>query len=160
MEPLTIESLIVLPIGRACAVQIVLRGCGYGYMRATCGRVWSSGGGSGKMGLGPKLSGATFFGGVAQNNPDPSNWEALKAERCEGFLIVELRYPDCTNYEGKKILVFEEFTIEDLFHQRKVDPHFFQSSKKYKSPIARFEPTERGWEMAKAFTRAYSSKAF
>ena len=41
-------------------------------------------------------------------------------------------------------------TKEELIKQGKdvgIDPHF-SDNKKYHSPIARFEPTDRGWEMA------------
>lgn len=87
-------------------------------------------------------------------NPNPSNWKLLKVEEVNGFLIVHLNYPDCTNYEGNKILVFKNLTLVDLVNQRLIDPHFFKDSK-YKSPIARFEPTAEGWAMAKVFVAAW-----
>jgi hypothetical protein len=87
-------------------------------------------------------------------NPDPKNWKVLRASEHGKFLIVGLKYPDCTNYEGAKLLVFEGLTLKKLLKQKLVDPHFFESGKKYKSPIARFEPTERGWKMAERFVRA------
>ena len=66
------------------------------------------------------------------------------------MLIVEIQYPDCINYEGKKILVFENVEYSDLMKQGSIDPHF-SDNKKFKSPIARFSPTERGWQMAEVF---------
>ena len=86
-------------------------------------------------------------------NPNPKNWKVMRAAEHGKFLIVGLKYPDCTNYEGAKLLVFEGLTLKKLTKQKLIDPHFFQS-KKYKSPIARFEPTERGWKMAERFVRA------
>lgn len=91
---------------------------------------------------------------IKDGNPDPSNWKILKAQEHGKFLILMMEYPDCTNYEGKKILVFEDVTMIDLVNQKMIDPHFFPKNPKFKSPIARFEPTDRGWKMAEKFVRA------
>jgi len=80
-------------------------------------------------------------------NPDPYNWVVNQSLQMGRFLLVAITYPDCTNYEGKKIMVYENATINDLKKQRTVDPHF-SSNKKFHSPIARFEPTQDGWKMA------------
>lgn len=90
----------------------------------------------------------------AKGNPNPSNWKVQKAVEHGIYLIVQLQYPDCANYEGSKILVFENLTLVELVNQKKVDPHFFKGNKKFRSPIARFEPTERGWKMAETFVKA------
>ncbi len=90
-------------------------------------------------------------------NPDPNNWKFVKVEEHGKYLILMMEYPDCSNYEGKKILVFENITLIQLVNQKLIDPHFFPATSNYKSPIARFEPTERGWQMAKTFIAAMSS---
>lgn len=84
-------------------------------------------------------------------NPNPNNWKLLQAKEIGSYLILEMQYPDCLNYEGKKILVFEGIKLIDLVNQKLIDPHFFPANKKFKSPIARFEPTPRGWMMAEVF---------
>jgi hypothetical protein len=84
-------------------------------------------------------------------NPDPDNWKIVKAKEHGKYLVLMMQYPDCTNYEGKKILVFEDVTLVDLVNQKQIDPHFFPANLKVKSPVARFEPTDRGWIMAEAF---------
>lgn len=81
-------------------------------------------------------------------NPDPNNWKILQAKEVGKFLILMMEYPNCTNYEGKKILLFEDITLIDLVNQKQIDPHFFPANSNFKSPIARFEPTTRGWYMA------------
>ncbi|MCK5613733.1 hypothetical protein KAR91_68345 [Candidatus Pacearchaeota archaeon] len=83
-------------------------------------------------------------------NPDPSNYEVLKHKQYGSLLIVMLKYHDCTNYEGTKILVFEGIEILDLYKQEVIDPHFCDDVKHH-SPIARFVPTEEGWEYAVRF---------
>ena len=47
----------------------------------------------------------------------------------------------------EEILVFKNVDLEDLMNQKKIDPHFSEN-KKYFSPIARFTPTEEGWNLA------------
>jgi len=80
-------------------------------------------------------------------NPDPSNYEIIRSLQVGYKLVVEIVYPDCTNYEGKKILVFEDCNINMLTAQKIIDPHF-SNNKSYYSPIARFQPTNKGWELA------------
>ncbi len=92
----------------------------------------------------------------APAEPKADNWKIVKAKEVGNFLILQMNYPDCKNYEGNKILVFQGVTMIDLVNQRLIDPHFFKDSK-YKSPIARFEPTNQGWLMAEVFVNAWRS---
>ena len=78
-------------------------------------------------------------------NPDPKNWVVNSARHIGEYLVVEMYYPDCTNYEGKKMMVFK-CSLEDLKEQAVVDPHFGEGRMHY--PIARFEPTAEGWRDA------------
>lgn len=87
-------------------------------------------------------------------NPNPANYKIVRYIGNENYLIVEIKYLDCTNYEGRKILVFENVTMGELEQQKLIDPHF-SDNKEYHSPIARFEPTERGLEMAISFIENY-----
>lgn len=80
-------------------------------------------------------------------NPDPKNFQVKRYVMVGDGLVVEVHYPNCTNYEGRKVLVYAGVTIGDLLRQGSIDPHFCEGSA-YHSPIARFEPTENGWELA------------
>ncbi len=80
-------------------------------------------------------------------NPDPSNYIIKDYYENYGNLLVEIIYPDCKNYEGKKILVYKNATLEQLKKQKSIDPHF-SNNKKFLSPFARFEPTHQGWNCA------------
>lgn len=80
-------------------------------------------------------------------NPDPANWVFVKGHETQFGSVLMIRYPDCTNYEGKKILVFLDASIAKVRKQRLVDPHF-SNNKDYLSPFARFEPTDAGWKAA------------
>lgn len=80
-------------------------------------------------------------------NPNPNNYVILDSEQVGNNLVVRIKYPDCTNYEGEKILVFANTTLPQLVKQKAIDPHFSEN-KKYLSPIARFVPTSKGWTLA------------
>ncbi len=86
----------------------------------------------------------------AAGNPDPARYVVEQAKDVNNHLVVRIRYPDCTNYEGRKVMVFENLTLNALKRQKLVDPHFCKNSD-YAHPVARFEPTERGWMWALAF---------
>lgn len=109
------------------------------------------------MGLGLGFSRSTYDGpGQLANeppNPDPKNYRILRSEQIDRMLLVELIYPDCTNYEGRKILLFKDVTLSQLERQGSIDPHFSESTK-FASPIARFVPTEEGWLWAKVIAGA------
>ncbi|MCK9458528.1 MAG: hypothetical protein M0R80_02665 [Proteobacteria bacterium] len=92
-------------------------------------------------------------------NPNPKNFEILYSEQIGEFLIVRIKYPDCTNFEGVKILVYAEGTVADLLAQGSIDPHFSNNPDFY-SPIARFVPTTGGMVMAKAFVKAMTEGNF
>lgn len=79
----------------------------------------------------------------------PSRVNILQHYEDNGHVLVDLQYKDFTNYSGRKILLyvdasFSEFVVELAYNG--ADPHFNEASF---SPIARFEPTERGWELGK-----------
>jgi hypothetical protein len=94
---------------------------------------------------------------VPKGNPSPSNYKILETLTFGNMLIVEIQYPDCNNYEGKKILVYEGVTISQLKKQKLIDPHFSEN-KDFYSPVARFEPTQKGWKMAESFAKMWSMK--
>lgn len=87
-------------------------------------------------------------------NPDASKYVIVRHRKEGKFLIVEMNYPNCTNYEGDKILVYKDITITELKRQKLIDPHFSENQK-FHSPIARFVPTEEGWRMAVIFAQNY-----
>jgi len=83
-------------------------------------------------------------------NPNPRRFTINKILSVRRFVIVSVHYPDCQNYEGAKILVFENVSVKAIRNLRYLDPHFCES-KSHLSPIARFAPTEEGWGNAALF---------
>ena len=99
--------------------------------------------------MGMAMFSKSTFDGTCIN---PRKYKILRTETIGKFCILLIEYPDCNNYEGKKILVFKDTSIESIMNQGVIDPHF-SSNKSYLSPIARFVPTDEGWQMAIEFTK-------
>lgn len=89
-------------------------------------------------------------------NPDPSNFTIIRSSQVGEFLLLEVMYHDCVNYEGRKILLYQGVDLVRLLHLNKntLDPHFSNNKQKY-SPIARFVPTEAGWKMGLSLMNNY-----
>lgn len=88
-----------------------------------------------------------------QPNPDPNKYSIKRVQKHGDFLIIRVNYPDCTNFEGNKIMVYKGCTIVDLVEQGTIDPHFSQNPDFF-SPIARFKPDEEGWKLAEALVES------
>jgi len=71
-------------------------------------------------------------------NPDPSRWELLEKIEYEHGYVLKVRYLDCTNFEGVKVMVYKgKYT-----KRPSLDPHFCDGPD---APIARFRPDTEGW---------------
>lgn len=99
------------------------------------------------MGVGIWPNGRISGGTPYKNDPDPQKFKLLVTVAIGKYLIVKIKYPNCSNYEGVKILLLENVTEQALKSMTYLDPHFSNDSAKI-SPIARFEPTDRGLTMA------------
>jgi len=82
-------------------------------------------------------------------NPDPSRWELIWVKQFKAAHVLMVRYLDCTNFEGIKIMVFRGQYVS----RERLDPHF---SKDRSSPIARFRPDDEGVGLAEALAVALS----
>ncbi len=83
-------------------------------------------------------------------NPNPLRFTVERSEKVGQFYVSVVKYPDCTNYEGKKILV----TRKAVDSRAPLDPHFSGDSDINCGLVARFEPTPEGLVMAKIFCEA------
>jgi len=101
------------------------------------------------MGINMFLSSSSFDSesNCVNQNPDPNNYTIIESFEDNGYLLIKIKYLDCTNYEGNKVLLFKNCTLDELINQKTIDPHFSENNE-YKSPIARFTPTENGWNNA------------
>jgi len=83
--------------------------------------------------------------GVNAPNPDPLNYEILKSKQIGKNVVIKVRYPNCTNYEDIKILLYRNVTMVKISSMDLLDPHFSENGI---SPFLRIEPTEEGWDVA------------
>ncbi|TRZ48528.1 MAG: hypothetical protein D4S01_10175 [Dehalococcoidia bacterium] len=80
-------------------------------------------------------------------NPDPKKFAIYKCRTKGEYTLLFLKYAGCTNYEGFKILLFKE-NVQTILTPKEIDPHFCDGD--HPSPMARFEPTNEGWNLASA----------
>lgn len=79
--------------------------------------------------------------------PEPEKRHQILQLYARGrFVVAAIRFLDSANYEGLKCLVYEAH-VEDIKRATFLDPHFCETGG-HLVPVARFEPTDRGWEMA------------
>lgn len=74
-------------------------------------------------------------------NPDPARWEIHWIWKKRHGHVLLVRYHDCTNFEGDKVLVFRGQYKE----RTRLAPHFSTAPD---SPFARFIPTKEGIKAA------------
>lgn len=95
-------------------------------------------------------------------NPNPKKCTVQTAYTNDDYTVLSIKYDGCTNFEGYKILVFRG-PLAPIIEQRVfgggIDPHF-SASTNVLHPMARFEPTDGGWEMACKLVEGLSGKKF
>lgn len=102
--------------------------------------------------LGGRCLGRVYGDGKVVNlNPNPGNFEIVEVVELENT-YVEVHYPDATNYEGRKILVYRGKRAAEVRNAKELDPHFEKNATL--SPIARFEPSLAGRRLARAVAAA------
>lgn len=81
--------------------------------------------------------------------PNPLCFIIEMIEQVGEHVVALIHYPNCNNYEGKKILLFLNTSLELIKSLKEIDPHFRRfSASDTVSPFARFEPTLTGWKAA------------
>ena len=91
---------------------------------------------------------------VKAPNPDPRQFTIVSHEQVGEHLVVCIAYPNCTTYEGRKVMVFQNTKIGDLRRLKMIDPHFTDSAPGVRVPMARFHPTTHGWRLARIVAAA------
>lgn len=108
--------------------------------------------------MGLKLfSSSTYDSDIKNPNPDPCRFTIKSFTTIGRYVIVLINYHDCSNFEGNKILVYNDVPASVLMNQESLDPHF-SNNKLYHSPIARFQPTELGMRLAIDFCESQRYK--
>lgn len=78
--------------------------------------------------------------------PNPLVFEIINICQINNNVVAWVKYPNCGNYEGNKILVFKNNHFTVINALKELDPHFSEDNEN--SPFARFEPTADGWNAA------------
>lgn len=88
--------------------------------------------------------------GGCDGNPNPANWNIIDKFFWKDYLVLKVNYPNCTNYNGDKIIVFKGIDIAGFYTSGRIDPHFSENS----GIVARFAPGEDGMERAIAYVKS------
>ena len=83
------------------------------------------------------------------NDPRPNDFEIRVLEQYGNNVLGLVYYPHATNFEGEKILVWQDSTTNQIKRMSVIDPHFLEDNK----IIARFRPTVEGVELARNFCK-------
>ena len=78
------------------------------------------------------------------------NFAILKGD---DYIALRVHYPDATEFNGIKIMIYKKELYNWLKQTNKLDPHFLNNNT---SPIARFPGNDIGWDMALNFTKENS----
>lgn len=106
------------------------------------------------MGIGPFSSCSMELDDTPNSQaPNPKSFKILKTKQVGLNLVVKINYPNCTNFEGNKILVYKNLSQMFIYSMKIIDPHF---NNKGTSPFVRFEPTDDGWQAAIDFAKHIS----
>ena len=82
-------------------------------------------------------------------NPDPGRWLKLRCLQFANAYVLVVKYLDCTNFEGIKVMVYRGHESGKV--ASRLDPHFTEEDG---GPIARFRPSEEGIRMAVELARS------
>lgn len=80
---------------------------------------------------------------ISEFDPNPTKFIIRMYNEQNGNLAILVKYPNCKNYEGEKVIVYRNTTWEQVRNLKELDPHF--TKKTVIKPFARFEPTTEGW---------------
>ena len=76
----------------------------------------------------------------------------LERKEIPPFLVARLKFSECHNFNGEKIIVWEGAEIDPIRGRVIIDPQFREGA----NIVAMFEPTQRGWAYALKFCEGCS----
>jgi hypothetical protein len=80
--------------------------------------------------------------------PNPARFRVLQEERVGRLWVAMLQYPNCSNFEGHKVVVCKGVAPS---LRTSLDPHFSENG----DIVARFAPTPAGFALARTCAHAY-----
>ena len=87
------------------------------------------------------------------NNPDPEKWSLVRHHESNGYLAMWVAYENIPSdrFEKHKVMVVKA-NIADFLKNKSLDPHFAKDG----IIMARFRPTDEGWDDAVKYLLAHS----
>jgi hypothetical protein len=104
------------------------KSCGSGFLKKNCG--------------------SGYIPNAPAPNPDPTHWTLLEVDQYAHGYVLTVKYHDCTNFEGVKVMVYKGLYLNKI---KSLDPHFTDDPI---SPIARFRPDAEGIAMARNLAKS------
>ena len=74
-----------------------------------------------RLGIGSRCASSPYAGN--DSNPDPKKFRIMITFVTGDYTILNVKYPNCTNFEGIKIMVFKGYQPSST-----LDPHFSNTS--------------------------------
>lgn len=91
------------------------------------------------------------------NQPDPRNFRIINRFSANSVVhLLEVVYPNATNYEGRKIILYKDVWLKTILNSKELDPHFLNTPGVL-APFARFKPDVEGWAIGKAVAIALAT---
>lgn len=91
-------------------------------------------------------------GTLLPTDPDPATFTIKRLIQVGTFVVGHVQYPNATNFEGNKVLVWENATVDDISQLEVIDPHFLENN----SIIARFRPDANGIASAIRYCKLFT----
>lgn len=91
-------------------------------------------------------------------NPDPRKFKVRSVQVFKRAAVLTVDYSGCTNYEGRKVLVFKvksEAEAKRIAASAELDPHFCEHDERM---VARFRPSVAGMQLAREFAEMLGEK--
>jgi hypothetical protein len=85
-------------------------------------------------------------------NPNPHRFTIKEIWSSGHASILWVNYPDCTTFNGDKIMVYCGLYWDRLLEKKALDPHFIIDDMNY--PLVRFRGNHHGLEWAKSFVES------
>ncbi len=102
---------------------------------------------NGRPGL-SRVEAEVSVGADAVAAKSPWSCEVLQLYTRGEYSVAVVQYAGEHHYEGRKILVFRGAPWDTLSERTNIDPHFSENDT---TLIARFAPTDQGWDDAVSF---------
>jgi len=97
---------------------------------------------------------------VIINKPNPYNFIIKGYYEQDNYCLIYASYPDCAtfNYEGNKLLLFENIKFISITKLKFLEPHFLDDPN-FITPIARFVPNKKGAILAGSIIKYFCGES-